>query len=190
VAALQKSLALKPSGPGYSNLGSLLYFMGRYDEAVPNMAKAVELVPMRYTFWGNYGDACRWSSNSRDLAAPAYRRAIELVKKENETHPGDSMLLASEALYYAKLGEMGPALAGIAKALEQRPVDVAVHFKAGMVYELAGQRERALAELESAIKAGYSAEEIVKERELERMRSDPRFQKLTAAGAVAPNLNK
>ena len=33
-AALQKSLALKPSGPGYSNLGTILYFLGRYDEAV------------------------------------------------------------------------------------------------------------------------------------------------------------
>ena len=70
VAALQKSLSLKPSGPAYSNLGTILYFLGRYDEAVPNMAKAVELVPARYTFWGNYGDACRWSSSSRDKAPP------------------------------------------------------------------------------------------------------------------------
>jgi tetratricopeptide (TPR) repeat protein len=187
VAAFQKSLALKPSGPGYSNLGTLLYFLGRYDEAVPNMAKAVELVPTRYTFWGNYGDACRWSSNLREKAAPAYRQAIDLVKKELERHPADSMLLASEALYYAKLSEMAPALAGIGKALQQKPLDVAVHFKAGMVYELAGQRERALAELESAVKAGYSPEEIVKERELQRMRPDPRFQKLMAARVPAPN---
>ncbi len=187
VAALQKSLALKPSGPGYSNLGSLLYFLGRYDEAVPNMARAVELVPARYTFWGNYGDACRWSSTSRMKAAPAYRQAIELVKKEQERRPADSMLLACEAEYHAKLGEMAPALAGIGKALEQSPLEVAVHFKAGMVYELAGQRERALAELESAVKAGYSSEEIVKERELERMRSDPRFQKLVAAKVPAPS---
>ena len=81
VAALEKSLALKPSGPAYSNLGTILYFMGRYDEAVPHMAEAVKLVPTRYTFWGNYGDACRWSEHSRDKAAPAYRQAIALRRK-------------------------------------------------------------------------------------------------------------
>jgi serine/threonine protein kinase/tetratricopeptide (TPR) repeat protein len=187
VAALQKSLSLKPSAPGYSNLGTILYFLGRYDEAVPNMAKAVELAPARYTFWGNYGDACRWSSGSRDRAAPAYRQAIALVVKELAVHPTDSMLLASEGLYYAKLGEMAPALAGIGKALQQKPLDMAVYFKAGIVYELAGQRERALTELESALKAGYSAEEITKERELERLRSDPRFPKLIAASVPAPS---
>jgi len=187
VAALQKSLALKPSGPGYSNLGTILYFLGRYDEAVPNMAKAVELVPTRYTFWGNYGDACRWSSTSRNQAAPAYRQAIALVEKELEVHPTDSMLLASSALYYAKLGEIAPALTGIGKALQQKPLDMAAHFKAGIVYELAGQRDRALAELEAALKAGYSSEEITKERELERLRSDPRFQKLVAKSLAPPS---
>jgi tetratricopeptide (TPR) repeat protein/TolB-like protein len=186
IAALQKSLSLKPSGPGYSNLGTILYFLGRYDEAVPNMAKAVELVPARYTFWGNYGDACRWSSTSRAKAPPAYRQAIALVEKELQVHPADSMLLASEALYYAKVGEMAAALTGIGKALQQKPLDTAVYFKAGVVYALAGQRERALAELESALKAGYSSEEITKERELEGLRKDPRFQKLIAASVPAP----
>jgi len=190
VAALEKSLALKPSGPAYSNLGTILYFMGRYDEAVTQMAKAVEMVPTRYTFWGNYGDACRWSNKSRHQAEAAYRQAIALVEKELAVHPNDSMLLASEALYYAKLGEKAPALAGIGKALQQKPLDVAAHFKAGIVYELAGQRDRALAELQSALKAGYSSEEITKERELERMRSDSRFQKLIAEAAPAPTPKK
>jgi Flp pilus assembly protein TadD len=160
--------------------------MGRYDEAVPNMAKAVELVPNRYIFWGNYGDACRWSSGSREKAAPAYRQAIVLVDGELKVHPNDSLLLASRALYSAKLGEMTPALAGIAKALQAKPLDSTVYFKAGIVYELAGQRERALSTLESALKAGYSSEEITKERELEKMRTDPRFIKLIAASVPAP----
>jgi serine/threonine-protein kinase len=178
IAALQKSLALRPTGAGYSNLGTIYYFLGRYDEAVPMMAKAVELVPNRYVIWGNYGDACRWSTNSRDKAEAAYRKAIELCQAELRVRPTDSLILASEALYHAKIGETGPALAGIAKALQQKQVDTAVHFKAGIVYELAGQRDRALAELEAALKAGYSAEEINKERELERLRSDARFATL------------
>src|SRR5262249_41477727 len=158
---------LKPSAAGHSNLGTILYFMGRYDDAVPHMAKAVDLVPARYIYWGNYGDACRWSSASRDKAPVAYRQAIALVDKELEVHATDSLLLASRALYYAKLGEMTPALEGIGKALQQKPLDMAAHFKAGIVYELAGQRDRALAEFESALKSGYSPEEITREKELE-----------------------
>jgi serine/threonine-protein kinase len=150
----------------------------------------VELVPTRYTFWGNYGDACRWSTTSRDKAGPAYRQALALVGKELQVHPTDSMLLASEALYRAKLGEAKPALAGIGKALRQVPLDTAVHFKAGLVFELTGQREHALAALESALKAGYSAEEITRERELERLRSDPRFQKVLAARIPVPSPQK
>jgi len=190
VTTLRKSLALKPSGPGYSNLGTMLYFLGRYDEAVPNMAKAVELMPTRYTFWGNYGDACRWSTGSRDKAAPAYREAISLVSKELQVHPSDSALLASAALYNAKLGERDAAVTGIAQALEQKVIDSTVHFKAGMVYELAGQRDRAFIELEAALKTGFSADEISKERELERLRTDARFAKLLAANVPAPGPKK
>jgi serine/threonine-protein kinase len=189
IAALQKSLSLKPSGPGYSNLGTIYYFLGRYDEAVPMMAKAVDLLPNRYLIWGNYGDACRWSTSSRDKAAPAYRKAIELVQGELKVRPADSLLLASEALYHAKIGGMSAALGGIGKALQKKPLDTAVHFKAGIVYELAGERERALAELESALKAGYSAEEITRERELEKLRADPRYKTIEkSAPAPGPKL--
>ena len=61
-------------------------------------------------------------------------------------------------------------------------------FKAGIVYELAGQRDRALAELESALKAGYSPEEISKERELRRLRSGPAVSETDRGGGdTAPS---
>jgi hypothetical protein len=46
------------------------------------------------------------------------------------------------------------------------------------VYELAGERERALAALGDAIQGGYSLDEIDREPELRKLREDSRYQQL------------
>lgn len=178
IAALKVSLEIKPSARAYSNLGTIDYFLGRYADAVPMMERAVELSPMDHRLWGNLGDACRWAPAFRDKAAPSYRRAIELTDKQLEINPRDPVLLASVAVWRAKLGETKAALAGITQALEYSHGSGSLTFASALVYELCGQRDRALAALKAALEAGYSAEEIRNEPELANLRRDPRYAKL------------
>ena len=45
----------------YSNLGTVYYFMGRFQDAVPMYRKATELAPEDHRVWGNLADASsRW----------------------------------------------------------------------------------------------------------------------------------
>jgi hypothetical protein len=45
-----------------------------------------------------------------------------------------------------------------------------------LVYEIIGNRQKALAAVGEAVAAGYSLEEVEKEPELRALRSDPRYQ--------------
>jgi hypothetical protein len=50
-----------------------------------------------------------------------------------------------------------------------------VEYQSVIVYELAGDRSRALYFLEAALKAGYSFKEVSLEPELGRLREDGRY---------------
>ena len=49
-----------------------------------------------------------------------------------------------------------------------------------MVYELAGKRERALRDVETALRLGYSRREVDNEPELLKLRSDPEYHRMLA----------
>ena len=93
-----------------ANLGTILFYQGKYDRAVPAFEKAVELGANNYDNWGNLGDAYRWSSNKKNQAKPAYEHAIQLVREEIARNPNEMELRTDLALYLAKAGDKGAAL--------------------------------------------------------------------------------
>jgi serine/threonine protein kinase len=52
------------------------------------------------------------------------------------------------------------------------------------IYEIAGQRDAALRNLEVALKGGYSMREIANEAEFGKLRADARYQRLLAASQL------
>jgi len=184
VAALQHALEIKPASDVYTNLGTILFYQGKYDRAVPAFEKAVELGANNYDSWGNLGDAYRWSSNKKQKAKPAYENAIQLVREEIAKNPNQPDLRIELALYLAKSGEKDQALQ------EMKPVEV-VHdtnpsdlYNAALVYELCGKRDRALDTLLAAVKVGQDLNDIKNEPEFVSLRADPRYH-LTILSAEA-----
>jgi serine/threonine-protein kinase len=176
-AMMKKALAIKPTALGYTNLGTLYFFQGHYSDAVPLMEKAVEMDPAEYRYWGNLGDAYRWTPDDKSKAADAYTRAIELARR-----PGggsaDADLHATLAGYYAKLPDLPKALVEIAQARRLAPMNPRVLFQAALVYEIAGKRDQSIGALELALQGGYSIDEIRTEPELAGLRKDTRYQRL------------
>src|SRR5262249_7725054 len=157
----QDALRLDESNPRtWANLGTARYFQGRYPDAARAMEKAVVRAPSRYLYWGNLADDYRWAEGKRPLAREAYRRAIELVREDLQLNPKDVGLRSALAAYLAKSGDSRGALEELAQ-LELPDSDSL--FKAAMVYELAGERDKALATLERAVRAGYSMHEVTNE---------------------------
>lgn len=183
-AALQQSLLIQPTATAYTNLGTLRFYQGRFAEAADAMDQAIRLDANKYLLWGNLADAYRWTPDKANKAPAAYDRAIELVKDRLKAAPGDPDLRSSLAMYLAKLKRTEESLAEIEAVLASAPKKADVLFKAANIFELAGQRDRAMKMLEEAVDRGYTWKQIVNDPELLSLRRDPRFHLL--AGRQSP----
>jgi len=175
IAILKKSIELKPTGVAYSNLAATYMGQGRYREAVPVMEEAVKLLPARHVLWRNLGEAYQWSGQPAK-APPAYERALKVAQDVLAVSPQDPQTLSSLALYWAKLGQKQNARTRLAQALKLAPLDNEVNFKSALIYELTGDRNRAIAAIKAAWKGGYSLVQIEKEPELAPLRTDQRYR--------------
>ena len=81
-------------------------------------------------------------------------------------------------MYEVFAGEKKTALRDIEEALRSGPDEGLVLFRAALVFEENGVRERALESVRAALAAGYSREEIEKAPPLDRLRDDPRYVRL------------
>jgi len=178
-ASFKKSIALRPTANAYSSLGTMYFFTDRCADAVPMMEKAANLVPKSEQVWGNLGDAYSCAPADKDKARGAYQRGVQLGQDRLAVNGKDADVLGRVALYQARLGDRA-SLANIAKARQLAPDNRQVAWHATLVYELAGQRDAALAALGAALKAGQAADEVRREPALTALRADPRFSRLMA----------
>ena len=186
IAVLKKGLSIKPSADAWTNLGGAYMYLGKWDEAADAMKRATELSPHDHVMWRNLGDAYDQIPSRATDASQAYHKALELATEQLKVNPKDSDALSSIALYYAHLGQKDQAETFIGRALEVAPKDSQNLFTAALVYEIVGHREQALSAVEQAVKAGYSLEEVEKEPELRKLRTDPRYQRWLGSRSEAP----
>ena len=187
VAALQHALEIKPAPDVYTNLGTILFYQGKYDRAVPAFDKAVQMGANNYDNWGNLGDAYRWSSDKKDQAKPAYDHAIQLVREEIATNPTQMELRTDLALYLAKTGNKDAALQELRPVEDAHDANPSDLYNVALVYELCGKRDRALATLLAAVKAGQDLNDIKNEPEFVSLRADPRYHLTILSAAAKPN---
>jgi serine/threonine-protein kinase len=179
-AALQRSLEIAPDATTYSNLGTLLYFEGRYAEAVSAFERSVQLGANSYLRWGNLADAQRMVAGTRAKAHDSYTSAIQLVRERLSANPDDNEARSSLALYLARDGRRQEALAEVDRVLGQNAPIPSVLFKASIAAELSGQRSRALELLRRALAGGYQLREVAHEPDLVSLRTDADYHRLIA----------
>jgi serine/threonine protein kinase/tetratricopeptide (TPR) repeat protein len=181
---LKRSSDIEPSAQTYSNLSVCASFQGRYREAVTLLQKSVELDDRNHLSWRNLGDAYAMVPDLKFRAPEAYRKALELVELRLKVSPNNADHLLSAALYQAKLARKDDALSIVAQVGGYGPLNAAQTFKSALIFEIAGERARALETLGRAIAAGYSIEQVRKEPELAGLRQDPRFEPLLASNST------
>ena len=154
---LQRSLEIAPDSVTYSNLGTYLYFQGKYPEAVNAFEEAVKLNPNASARWGNLGDAVRMAAPGTEKMHESYKRAVQLARGELAKRPGDSNIQSSLALYLVRDGQTSAALTEIDQVLRLQNLPPSVLFKGALVAELANQRSRSLTLLGQALDARLPA---------------------------------
>jgi serine/threonine protein kinase/tetratricopeptide (TPR) repeat protein len=179
---LLRAIAIKPAAGAYSNLGTVLRSQGRYEESAGMLQKAVELGPGDYRLWSNLGNAYALAGNQAK-AMQAYDKAVQTIEKTLALQPRNGQLLQSLALNYAKLQQKDKALLTLARITGPLAHDPGTLFDSALVYELIGERQRALAELHASVLAGLPLERIQNTPTFNELRADKRYSRMVDAHA-------
>ncbi len=178
LAAYRRSVQIRPVSVAYLGLGTVQFLLGHRAEAIATFERATALTPRDPRSWANLGDTQRWTPGQEGKAAAAFDRAITLVREELEANPRDAEGWGHLAKWLAKRGQIAASLDAIRRALELAPGNVNSMAHAITVFELAGDRPRALANLKTALDSGYGRLELERDPELENLRRDPEAQRL------------
>jgi serine/threonine-protein kinase len=176
--SFEHSLSLQSTPLGHANLGTVLFYQGKYEESARHFHAAVDLQPGNPLNWGNLGEAQWQLPGLREGAKQAFEKAAVLVSEQLGLTPGNVKLRKSYAVYLAKLGRADEAKKQITMSLQGAPGDMDVHFGAARVYCLLAEQAHALDELASCLRLGYSFSEIRREPDLNPIRGTRQYQQL------------
>jgi TolB-like protein/Flp pilus assembly protein TadD/DNA-binding winged helix-turn-helix (wHTH) protein len=172
------SLKLEPSKGAYSNVATIQFALGRFEEAAGNFERAIELTPHDQIVHGNLADALWQIESRREEAVQAYRRAIELAEQELAATPNDSVLRAQVGYYHGRVGDVRRSLAYLDEALRAGPELLYVQYYRGVAAADRGDRDTALAAVADMIKLGYPREQLRSAPEFRSLLQDPEYKKL------------
>jgi len=177
IQSLVKGLAIQQSAEAWTDLGAAYMYLGKWDEAADAMKRAADLSPHDHNMWRNLGDSYDQIPSRLPDARHAYEKALETATAQLKVNPNDPDVLSGIALYHAHLGQPAEAEQFISRALAAAPTNSDTLFTSALVYEIIGQRDRALKALDQAVQAGFSLDEIEKEPELRKLHDDPKYQR-------------
>jgi eukaryotic-like serine/threonine-protein kinase len=182
LAAFTRATTLQADADGYSNIGTIDYWLGQYQKAHDSNQYAIRLRPTEPLFHRNLGDVelkLKRTANAR----ASYGRAKALTEAQLRVSRGDLLLQSRLAVYEAKLGNAAVATALIGTALRQGSGNAEVLYNAAVVQALGGQRATAMTSLAAAIKAGISGQVARRDDDLASLHS-PEFDVVTRSGPV------
>jgi tetratricopeptide (TPR) repeat protein len=183
LASFRRAAALEPTVSAHAGLGSALYYLGRFAESAAAFEEAVRLKPKDPIVWGNLANSCDELPNGVARAAEARDRAIALMLARIEINPHEAESWLRLGQWRADRAQPGEAREALERALALAPDDGSVRAAAGASIELLGDRDRALAEIETALRLGYRIELLDAVPALAALREDPRYQALRAREA-------
>lgn len=177
VEALLHSLKIRETGRALNSLAAIRAYQKRDDEAVVHYRKALALDPGSYICLLNLGDSCRrlgLDAESREY----YLRGSELAFRALQNNPRDGATRAYAGYLTARLGDRLRGRQEIEQALQFAPNDKLVIRRAVLLYEMLGERDRALALAETA--TTDVLRELDRHPDLADFRRDSRFREWKA----------
>jgi serine/threonine-protein kinase len=174
---LKKSTAIRPSYPGYVNLGAAYYGLKSFADAASAFEEATKLDPQQYLTWGNLG-AARYYSGKKDQSMEPYHKAADLALEELKVNPRDPVVLSALAGYYSMLADRKHALLYLGQALQYGHNDKEILIDAAGVYNQLGETGLAIEWLAKAVQAGYTADKIRGDPEFANLVNNPGYQQL------------
>ena len=181
-AMWRKSIELEPRTSTYFNVGNSYFFLGRFDDAAEMYRQASELAPEDFEVWGALGDAYHYTDDDKELAEPAYLKAIELGEKLLDINQSDARTMAALAQYYAKTGNAQHASALLIQADDLEPRNMDVQYFSAVTNVSLGKEDAAVTAITKAVELGYPTEILQLDVGLSPIIDDNLLQELLAYG--------
>jgi TolB-like protein/tetratricopeptide (TPR) repeat protein len=170
-AAFRRSNEIEPSRSALSNLGTIYYFLGRFDEAVTMYSRAITLAPDDFMLWGSRSDSLWFMKGRRNAAVEGYQRAISLAEQALTVNDSEGVTWSLLGYYYGRVGEQERATRYLERAMEISPDSPFVNYFAALAAADRGDKVESKRLAETAVKNGYPMPLILADPALPAMRS-------------------
>ena len=162
----------------FANIGSMYFYLRRFEDAVGMYVKAAELTSNVPEYWGNQGEAYRQIPDGWNKAKAAYNKAIALAEEQFLINPNNYDLMTQTAVFYSGLGNFDKAFDLLAKVHAAGNVDYYYYYQAALVYVRAGNPVKAEDALMRAVEMGYPVNLLAVDAGLDPLQGRLRFESL------------
>ena len=175
ITMYERAIEIRPTYMAYSNLGTAYAGAERYPEAENALKKALEINDTDWLAWGNLAYVYSWMNGMDSQAEKTFEHAIQLAENARQQNPRDPYVHSDLALYYAKQGQTELAQQRLDTALALFPDSGDIQATAAEVYELSGQREKAIEKVLKSVELGYPRQRFQRNPEFADLLKDPRM---------------
>ena len=166
----------------FANIGSMYFYLRRFEDAVGMYVKAAELTSNVPEYWGNQGEAYRQIPDGWNKAKAAYNKAIALAEEQFLINPNNYDLMTQTAVFYSGLGNFDKAFDLLAKVHAAGNVDYYYYYQAALVYVRAGNPVKAEDALMRSVEMGYPKDLLSVDAGLDPLQGRLRFEALVDDG--------
>lgn len=173
ITMYERSIEIKPTYMAYSNLGNAYSRDQHYNKAVEAYKQALEIDDSDWLAWGNLAFVYSWMDGMESQAPETFEHAIELAEQARQKNPREAFTHSDLALYYAKTKQTNLALERLETAITLAPDSTEIFASSVVVYELLGQRDKAMEFARKALAMGHSIQQFQQDPELTDLLNDP-----------------
>lgn len=157
-------------GISYTNLGLLHYYQGDYAQAAAMHEAAASHIADDHRVWGRIAESYR-ALGDRDRERANYAQAISRAEQRLSRNPNDWETLGLLGLYHAYSGNRAEALSYTQRMLDTGTSPPTSHYFAALVHWALGKPEPAYVELAEARSLGFSADILLEDPDLIKLRA-------------------
>ncbi len=180
--AFDRSLELKPTRRGYTNMGLRYYYAGQFANAVNMQLEALELAPEDHRLWGRLAESYRFIPGLEAQSQQAYARAAELAEATLKINEHDWRTTGLRGLYLAHLGEADSALQLVDEAVSLAADEAEAHYYQALARLELGKVDGAIEALENAVGIDEQYRQfILSDPDLQSVSGNERFVRLVSA---------
>jgi tetratricopeptide (TPR) repeat protein len=175
--AFEKSIALRPNGMAYANVGTAQFNLRRFQDSARSFKEALKFDSRDYRTWADLGEAYYFGGDTASATDPL-RKAIELAEQQLKVNSRDTGVLSDLASYYSLLGDRKQALNYLDRSLQLAQGDKELLFNAAGVYNNLRETGMSLDLLRKALAAGYSRSQVATDPSFDNLHDNPQYQAL------------